>query len=226
MPSQEEKNKTLKEELKEQITDNCIEELMITKQHIDELKDTVSELQSEIDKYKDLLQRKQAEFINFKKRVTIEKENLSKYAIEKLIEELLPVVDGLEKAIETSETNKSLDGLKEGILMVEKLLKSIFTKNGVIPIESLNKEFDPNYHEAMQVQESDEYDTDTVIREWQKGYMLGDKVLRHSKVSVMKSTKPHQVNNIQEEKSNANNTTEKPLEEQIDDEIKDNIVND
>jgi molecular chaperone GrpE len=90
----------IKRRIKRTITDNCIEELMITKQHIDELKDTVSELQSEIDKYKDLLQRKQAEFINFKKRVTIEKENLSKYAIEKLIEELLPVVDGLEKAIE------------------------------------------------------------------------------------------------------------------------------
>lgn len=189
MSSKEENNKTLKDELKEQITDNCIEELMITKQHIDELKDTVEDLKGEINKYKDLLQRKQAEFVNFKKRVTVEKENLSKYANEKILEEMLPVADSLEKALEMADTSNDMKGIKDGVHMVEKLFKGILTKNGVKEIPGEGYEFDPNLHEAMQVQESDEYDHDTVIKEWQKGYMLGDKVLRHSKVMVMKSTK-------------------------------------
>jgi molecular chaperone GrpE len=212
MSSQDEKNKALKEELKEQITDNCIEELMITKQHLDELKDTVSELQGEVNKYRDLLQRKQAEFVNYKKRVITEKENLSKYAIEKVIDELLPVADSLEKAIEMSEHNDG-KGIREGVLMVEKLFKGILQKNGVKEIESVNKEFDPNYHEAMQVQESDEYDKDTVVKEWQKGYMIGDKVLRHSKVTVVKAKHNEDENNIDYNYNEDDDTD--PIDEEI-----------
>lgn len=210
MASQDEKNKALKEELKEQITDNCIEELMITKQHLDELKDTVSDLQNEVGKYKDLLQRKQAEFVNYKKRVITEKENLSKYAIEKVIEELLPVADSLEKAIEMSEHNDG-KGIREGVLMVEKLFKGILQKNGVKEIDSINKEFDPNYHEAMQVQESDEYNKDTVVKEWQKGYMIGDKVLRHSKVTVVKA-KHEEMNYQNDDDENNNNDIDSEIE--------------
>ncbi len=194
MSSQEDKNKTLKEELQEQITDNCIEELMITKQHLDEIKDTNKELKEELNKYKDLLQRKQAEFVNYKKRVANEKEQISKYAIEKIIEELLPVADSLEKAIEMSNKSNDLNGIKEGLLMVEKMFKNTLTKNGVHPIPGEGEEFDPNYHEAMQVEESDEYDKDTVIKEWQKGYMIGNKVLRHSKVSVVKASNNNPLN--------------------------------
>ncbi len=188
MQSQEDKNKALKEELKEQITDNCIEELMITKQHLDELRDKNANLEEELSKCKDLLQRKQAEFVNFKKRVTNEKEQISKYAIEKILEDMLPVADSIEKAIETSDNTKNIEGIKEGLLMVEKMFKNTLAKNGVHPIPGEGEEFDPNYHEAMQIEESQEYDRDTVVKEWQKGYTIGNKVLRHSKVSVAKAS--------------------------------------
>ncbi len=203
--SSQENNKVLKEELKEQITDSSIEELMIAKQQIDELKDENNELKEELDRCKDLLQRKQAEFSNFQKRVKTEKEQISKYAIEKILEDMLPVADSLEKAIETSTTSKNIDGIKEGLLMVEKMFKNTLSKNDVHPIPGVGEEFDPNYHEAMQVEESQEYDKDTVVKEWQKGYTIGNKVLRHSKVSVVRAS------NI----TNTQSSTEENNEENI-----------
>jgi molecular chaperone GrpE len=211
MSSQEDKNKTLKEELQEQITDNCIEELMITKQHLDEIKDENKELKKEIDKYKDLLQRKQAEFVNYKKRVANEKEQISKYAIEKIIEDLLPLADSMEKAIEMANKSRDVKGIKEGLMMVEKMFKGILSKNDVHPIPGVGEEFDPNYHEAMQVEESDDYDKDTVVKEWQKGYMIGKKVLRHSKVSVVKASNNNPVMNNEEKTNNK----EKSFDEEI-----------
>lgn len=213
MPSKEDKNKALREELKEQITDNSIEELIITKQQLDELKDSMEEMQEELYKYKELLQRKQAEFVNYKKRVVVERENSSRYAIEKFLEDLLPAIDSLEKAAETSGKSNDINGIREGIINVEKLFKSVLAKNGIKSFESINKEFDPNYHEAMQVEESDKYNTDTVIKEWQKGYMMGKKVLRHSKVTVVKSTKPH--NNNQGIDLDTDKTEEEKINEGI-----------
>ena len=133
-----------------------------------------------IAEFTDILQRTQAEFENYKKRVDKEKQEFVKYSKAELIQKLLPIIDTFEIAL---KNNKDNEKFVKGMDMVYAQLISLLHSEGLKPIDSLGKKFDPYLHEAM-LKEKSEKDEGTVLEELQKGYMLNDKVLRHSKVKV------------------------------------------
>jgi len=128
--------------------------------------------------------RAAAELDNFRKRKEREVSDLRKYANQSLLRELLGVVDNLERALASSGENGTPDGLVEGVDMTLKELLKIFDQFGVIPVESLEKPFDPTVHEAVMQEPSDTVPANTVIKELQKGYMLRDRLLRPAMVVV------------------------------------------
>jgi molecular chaperone GrpE len=128
------------------------------------------------------LQRLQAEFENYKKRIDKEFSERIKYSNAGLISKLLPVLDSFELAIKNKD--KSEDFIK-GMELVYSQFYSVLKEEGLKPIEALNKKFDPYLHEVMMQEENDKED-EIILEEFQKGYMLNDRVLRHSKVKVSK----------------------------------------
>lgn len=135
------------------------------------------ELQNEKDKYMRLF----AEFDNFRKRTSKEKTEAYGDATAKTIYELLPVIDNFDRALDTPCSDENF---KKGIDMIFTQMKDIFAKIGVTEIDALQKPFDPNLHNAIKQAESDELEADTVCEVFQKGYKLGDRIIRHSMVSV------------------------------------------
>lgn len=128
-----------------------------------------------------------AEFENYKKRVQREKEELIKYGNEALLYELLNVLDNLEMALKHSGENVS-EGLIKGVEMTLREFQRITEKFGLVPIDALGKPFDPAIHHAMSQVERNDVEDKTVVEEFRKGYMYGDKVLRASLVAVSKKT--------------------------------------
>ncbi len=135
------------------------------------------------------LLRVSAEFDNYKKRSLKEMADYRKYANELLLTELLSVVDNLERAIQsTSNDNQSANGVIEGVEMTLKALHKIFEKFSVKFIDAVGKPFDPNFHQAMMQEASEDHPENTVIREFQKGYLLHDRLLRPAMVVVSKGS--------------------------------------
>ena len=133
------------------------------------------------------LLRVSADFENFKKRSFRETDDFRKYANELLLLELLTVVDNLERAIQsTSSENNEAGCVIEGVEMTLKALLKIFERFSVKLIEAVGKPFDPNFHQAVMQEASDLYPENTIISEFQKGYMLHDRLLRPSMVVVSK----------------------------------------
>jgi len=132
----------------------------------------------------DRLLRLAAEFENYKKRVQREKANALKYAEENIVKELLPFLDNLERAIEQGSTEVDNQGLLEGVVMTRDGLLATLQKFGLRPVESLGKPFDPHLHEAISLEGSDELPPNHVLQEYQKGYMLKDRLIRPAKVIV------------------------------------------
>jgi len=133
--------------------------------------------------------RTYAEFENFKKRIAKEQNDQNRYANEQLLRALLPVLDNLARAINHSKESKNLDKLIEGLELTEKEFVSVMNKFGVTAIESLGHPFDPVHHQAMLQVETDDQDENTVVEEFQRGYLLHNRVLRPAFVSVAKNTR-------------------------------------
>ena len=128
-----------------------------------------------------------ADFENYKKRAQKEQIEQAKFANEKLINEFLPVIDNLERALLHSKETKDFDKMLEGIGLIQKQLLSVLGKFGVRPIESLNQPFDPFLHQSIgQVESEDSNEENQVVGETQKGYFLNERVLRPSLVLVSK----------------------------------------
>jgi len=129
-----------------------------------------------------------AEFENYKKRMEREMNDFRKFANESLFKDILPIVDNLERALEIPHENneKAFDGMLEGVQMTLKGLLSSLEKFGVVPIESLDKAFDPNFHQSVAQEESKGHPENTVLRELQKGYTMKDRLLRPAMVMVSK----------------------------------------
>jgi molecular chaperone GrpE len=133
----------------------------------------------------DRLLRVSADFENYKKRSTREMEELRKYANQSLLKEMLSVVDNLELAITSSSDGKKGDkALIEGLNLTLNEILRVFEKFNVTPIEAQGKTFDPAYHEAVMRDETDDYPENTVISEFQKGYLIHDRLLRPAMVVV------------------------------------------
>ena len=141
----------------------------------------VDELARERDELVDTLQRLQAEFANYKKRALRDQESLISRAHERLVKELLPVLDDLARALEAAELHEEAK-LEEGVRLVHRQFADVLAKEGLAEIET-NGAFDPNVHEALLSQPSDAPEG-SVIEVVQKGYKLGDHVLRPARVVV------------------------------------------
>jgi len=143
-------------------------------------------LKKEYNKLYDKYLRQVAEFENYKKRMSRDLTRRVEFANEELLREVLPIMDDLERSGQATEDKSAEEHLQEGLQLVYNNFKNVLKRRGVEPIQSVGEPFDPELHEAVMMQESDEYDSDIVMEEFERGYHLGDKVLRHAKVVVSK----------------------------------------
>ena len=151
-----------------------------------------AKLKAEYQEQYDQMLRKIAEYDNAKKRAERRAEESSKYAVEGVIKDIIPIIDSVERAIESTNESKDFDALSEGIQLIHKQLLDSLQRRSVNPIEALGENFDPTRHEAIMHVESEEIPENAVIEEFQRGYTLHDRVIRPSMVSVSKG-KPEKV---------------------------------
>lgn len=137
--------------------------------------------------YQDKLLRLQADFENTRKRLDKEKQDFVKFANEGIIAELLNILDDLERTVELAqEKHEDLPAFLKGVGMILSHLYDMLKEYGVRPIEAEGKLFDPHYHEALMQVENKDLPEHTIVEELQKGYFLGDRVIRTAKVKVSK----------------------------------------
>lgn len=141
------------------------------------------EAEKQAEYYKDLFLRKAAEFDNYKRRTEIETAGIIRYANEDLISTILPVVDDLERSLKNSKDQKD-SALFRGIELIHQKMVKILESQGVKTFESLGKEFDVHYHDALLQVQKEGVPPHTIVEEVEKGYLFHDKVLRHAKVVV------------------------------------------
>ncbi len=130
-----------------------------------------------------------AEMDNMKKRFDREKENLLKYGNEKVLSDIVDVVDNLERTVQAlhAETDEKILNIVTGINMVREHFMGVLKKHGLETIESVGKTFDPNFHEALAQQPAEGKEDQEILTEYQKGYVLNGRLLRAAKVVVVKN---------------------------------------
>ncbi len=146
----------------------------------------IAALKAQVAQLTDSLARSQAEFINFRKRQALEQESFSKFANQKLILDLLPIVDNFQRAFQHVPAHIKDEQWVIGALAIEKQFVQLLDKLGVQKINTIGQMFDANLHEILTTGEQENTAKDMVIEEFEAGYMLGDKVLRPAKVKVQK----------------------------------------
>jgi molecular chaperone GrpE len=145
----------------------------------------LDELRREKDALQDRLLRTAAEFDNYRKRVERERRDLADYIKGDVLAELLPIVDNFERALQAPSPES--ESLRKGVELIHKQMVDFLRKRGVTPIEALGADFDPNFHQAVIHETSPSHREGEVIAELQRGYMLGDKLLRPAMVKVAKA---------------------------------------
>jgi len=156
----------------------------------DVLEDELSSALAEAAELKDRVLRTQAEFDNFRKRIAREREDERKRASERLVGEVLPVIDNLERAIEHTTAGGDLKHLLAGVEAVHTQLVGVLGKEGVEVIDPFGEPFDPTQHQAMSQREDAEVFEGTVVDVFQKGYVMGGRVVRPAMV-VVSTGGPH-----------------------------------
>ena len=144
------------------------------------------ELQKQRDDYYDRLLRKTAEFDNYRKRIDRERAQLSESAAADLLEELLPLVDDMERALKADPGTEATAGIRRGVELIHQQMLKTLGKRGVKPIESLGQDFDPHFHMAVSHEAADGRREGEVVEEFSRGYMLGERLLRPAMVKVAK----------------------------------------
>ena len=140
----------------------------------------------ELTKAKDQLLRTVAEMENVRRRAQRDVENAHKFAVEKLLSDLLPVVDSLEKAEEAAKTTDNADSMAQGISLSLKLFVSTLEKSGIAIVDPLGEPFDPQLHEAMAMVPNPDAEPNSVMDVMQRGYTLNGRLVRAAKVVVVK----------------------------------------
>ncbi|CDE91558.1 MAG: nucleotide exchange factor GrpE [Candidatus Gastranaerophilaceae bacterium] len=143
-----------------------------------------SKLKADYDKLNQQYVRLAADFDNFRKRQEQERENLIKYGTEAALKKMIEVLDNFERGQKALENVEDCEKVKESFNLVHKQVHEALSKLGLEEIKAVGEEFDPNFHEAVMQTPTSEHPEHTVINELQKGYKLGDKVLRPTLVNV------------------------------------------
>jgi molecular chaperone GrpE len=158
-----------------------------TEQEVQDEVDALAAVTQERDDYLDRLQRLKAEFDNYRKRAARDQESFAARANEALVKELLPVLDDLERALDAAERHEEAK-LEDGVRLIYQAFSQTLRKEGLEEIET-NGKFDPHVHESLLSQPSDE-EEGSVIEVVQKGYRLGDRVLRPARVVIAAAKEP------------------------------------
>jgi len=161
-----------------------------------QLKAVKEELRStdkEAGEYLDYLKRLKAEFENYKRRSQKERERIVSWSKEDLIKQFLPVLDDLERAVDSSQQSKNLASLVEGMRMILAKLRGVLQRQGLQEIKAKGEEFNPHLHEALMSVDLAEYPDNLVVEEMRKGYKLNDKILRPAMVKVNKRSEEKKV---------------------------------
>lgn len=148
----------------------------------------IAELEKQAAQFKDQYLRTAAEFENYKRRTDAERAEFFAYAGERVLNDMLPVLDDFDRTMESFDKSHDKDALKKGIDLVYAKFRSVLEKQGLKPMQSDGTKFDVNLHEAILQQPDESKEPETVLNTVEKGYYLKDKVLRHAKVVV--SSKP------------------------------------
>jgi molecular chaperone GrpE len=172
---------------------------MNTKPHIDDTESAEPESEApqqpvaedpaaEVEKFRDMALRSRAELDNYRKRVMREKEDAIRYANASLLESLLPIVDNFELGLGAAKDAKDAAGIIQGLDMVRKQLEDFLKNHGVEAVDAEGREFDPNLHEAVAHEPSEEVPEGKIIRQLRKGFKLKDRLIRPATVFVSKGS--------------------------------------
>jgi molecular chaperone GrpE len=145
------------------------------------------DLRRERDTLQDRLLRTAAEFDNYRKRMERERRELSEYAATDVLTDLLPIIDNLDRALQAPAAGGD-DAFRKGVELIHKQMTDLLRKRNVRPIEAAGMPFDPNFHNAVIHEVSSDHREGEVIQELQRGYMIGDRLLRPAMVKVAKSS--------------------------------------
>lgn len=170
------KNKEIDSNIEDEISKEIIEDVIEVEKDLD--------LAKEVEELTVKLVRLQADFVNYKKRSEKEKERSIAYGVESFVCELLPIMDNFQRSLD-SEVDKESTSFK-GVEMILNQLKSLLTNKGIEELEDIGTDFDPNLHNAISMEDSDEFEPGKVISVYQKGYKIKDKIIRPSMVIVSK----------------------------------------
>lgn len=149
-----------------------------------ELVEKVAQLESELEEKENRYLRLQADFENSRRRARLDNEAAQKYRAQSLVTDILPVLDNFERALNIETDHEGTKSVLQGMEMIYRSLLEALKKEGAEPIEAEGKEFDPNFHQAVMQVAEEGYDSNIVVEELQKGYMLKDRVIRPSMVKV------------------------------------------
>jgi len=178
--AQEDKKITIEKETEKEVVDKEESTLSV---ELENLEERVAELEEKNNELNDRLLRRAAEFENYKRRTENEKDVLFKYAAEPFILKVLPIYDDLKRSLSHIE-NDNLESVRDGFKMIADKFTQVLEAQGVKKIDSVGKEFNYEFHEALLQQPSEEYPENIIIEEIEPGYIYKDKVLKHSKVIV------------------------------------------
>lgn len=165
---------------------------------MDSLKKVLEQKEGIIHDYENLLKKIQADFDNYRKRIEREREEYTKFVNERIVRKLLTIVDDLDRGLADSKGNGGYDAFKQGIEKIRDNTMQLLLEEGLKEIPTKGK-FDPYFHEALVVEENPDYEDNEIVEVYQKGFTLGGKVLRPSKVRV--SRNPPKKDHEDQEKS-------------------------
>ena len=148
--------------------------------------DLLAELTEEKNALQDRLLRIAAEFDNYRKRVDRDRRDQADAAVASAVEDLLPIVDNLERALE-APAGEDADSYRQGVELIHRQMLDVLRRRGVTPIESVGTDFDPQIHQAVAHEASPEHREGEVMEEFRRGYKLGDRLLRPAMVKVAKA---------------------------------------
>lgn len=187
---EQENQPTVETNMTTQETEAAQEQAEVVSQDLDDALARLQAMEQALEEQKNLYLRTLADFQNYRRRQQEEMERQRILLLESLMEELLPILDNFERALQAAEATRELEPLLEGVKMTERQVKALLARYDIHPIEAVGKPFDPNLHEAIQRIETEEYEDGTVVDEVERGYRIGERVLRPSRVIVAKRPEP------------------------------------
>lgn len=169
--------------VEEEVQENNVSEESV-EETLTEDQERIQELESKLEEMGQKNLRLQADYDNFRRRTREEQAASLKYKSQSLLEQLLPALDNFERALKTEATNEQAKTLIQGMEMVYRQLADALKHEGLTEVPTVGEKFNPNMHQAVMQVEDSEYESNTVIEELQKGYMLKDRVIRPAMVKV------------------------------------------